>query len=432
MTTLEIQWPDAAAERVRAARGKLSVASEALRRMPFADRLRRVTQVLESWTAIDSPWRRELIGSLAEADSPFHRSTLTEGIDSALRAWDPSAFQALAEREIGALLQPDRTRLAPFETISVLAGGALPMPTLSSILFPLVVGSPVLLRETQQDPVTGKLVARSLAAIDEALAPCLECVRFPHEDEAALAEFLASPCVVATGSNETIRTLRARLRPDQRFVAYGHRFSVAVFGSEILEAPAALQKAAEGLALDIARWDQSGCLSPALLYVVGLDPAERMTVAERLAHELDRVSESLPRGPVSPAAGAAQATERAEARMRAAADPTVRLIEGPDSTVVLEADARPRPAPLGRLIRMHPVESLAALGKALHPFDRQLSNAAIAGFSDREKSQLHFLLETKGINRITAPGTMQTPPIDWPHDGLTILQPLARFIQSEI
>jgi len=35
-----------------------------------------------------------------------------------------------------------------------------------------------------------------------------------------------------------------------------------------------------------------------------------------------------------------------------------------------------------------------------------------------------------GVSRITKPGQLQTPPIDWPHDGMPLLTPIARFIQS--
>ena len=68
MTRLEIDWPDEAAERVRAAEGRLRVAGEALARRPFEDRLAAVASVLEDWTAADSPWRRELADDPKMAD----------------------------------------------------------------------------------------------------------------------------------------------------------------------------------------------------------------------------------------------------------------------------------------------------------------------------------------------------------------------------
>ena len=159
MSDLRIDWPDAAEERVRAAQGRLHRAGEALRERSFGDRLEAVAGVLADWTATDSPWRRELGTALADL-GPFTSGTVREGLDAALGAWSPEDFVRCAERELLA----DGRAVAPFEWTAVLAGGAIPMPTLLSGLLPLVLGSPVLLRETSQDPVTARVLQRSIAA----------------------------------------------------------------------------------------------------------------------------------------------------------------------------------------------------------------------------------------------------------------------------
>lgn len=432
MSKLEILWPDAAEESIRSARGRLVVAGQKLRRWPFEERLRRVSRLVDAWTKPDSPWRRELIQLLSE-EALFTPSTIKEGLDSALRAWSPDDFVHCARRELGSLLQSNRLRLAPFPTISVLSGGELPMPTLSDVFFPLVAGSPVLLRQSSKNAAVTRLLTRSLAEVDEDLARCLEVIQFSYEDDGALAVFLDAPCVVATGSDKTIAHIQSRLRPDQRFVTYGHRFSIAIFGPEILTTTTSIEQAAQGLALDIARWDQMGCLSPVLLYLVGQSIEQRIEVATNLASALESVSERLPRGPLSPAEAVIQSTERAEARMRAATSPENRLYEQDDHfTIVLEGDRISRPAPLKRFLRILPLTLVSELESSLFPFGPHLSNAAIAGFSDREEEAVHTLLERAGISRITHPGQLQTPPIDWPHDGQTAFLPLSRFIQSDI
>ena len=107
------------------------------------------------------------------------------------------------------------------------------------------------------------------------------------------------------------------------------------------------------------------------------------------------------------------------------------LFEGEDYTVVLEADARPRPAPLYRFLRLMPVESLVELERALAPFAGQLSNVAVAGFRAEEERELEARIRRFGASRFTKPGRLQTPPIDWPHDGMPLLTPMARFTQSD-
>jgi hypothetical protein len=181
----------------------------------------------------------------------------------------------------------------------------------------------------------------------------------------------------------------------------------------------------------VARWDQSGCLSPAFVYLVGLDDTARRGVAQHLGRALDSLSEEMPRGAVSKPALATLAIELGEARMRAASDPAVVVIEAHEATLVLEADARPRPAPLHRFLRLHPVDDGAGLVRALEPFRGQLSNVAFAGFPDDARRSLEDALAALGVSRFTAPGQLQTPPVDWPHDGLPLLLPMARFASAD-
>jgi hypothetical protein len=118
------------------------------------------------------------------------------------------------------------------------------------------------------------------------------------------------------------------------------------------------------------------------------------------------------------------------------------LLEGSEHTVTLEIDSRARPAPLHRFIRLMPVESPDALIQALEPFAGKLSNLAIAGFSHEPMTKsatidpadplppdLVARLAHLGVSRITEPGRLQTPPVDWPHDGMPLFTPLARFMR---
>lgn len=449
MTKLEIEWPDESAERVRAAQGRLALAANALRGRSFQDRLDAVTNVLANWTAPDSPWRRELADSLSAA-TPFSAATLTEGLDSALRAWDPERFKACAQREIGSLLADGTVELAPFESVTVLAGGSIPMPTILSSLLPLVVGSPVLLRETSKDPITASLLARSLTAQDEGLARSFESVAFPSDDAVAFEVALKAPCVVATGSDETLASIARRLTPDQRFVPHGHKFSIAAVGAAALRDAAAIAETAEGIALDVARWDQSGCLSPVVVYAVNLASNDVRSLAAAISACLEERSVSMPRGVIEPETLVSIANERSGARMRLAGTDGM-IFEGSEHTVVLEIDAEPRPAPLSRFLRIMPVDSEEMFIRSIERFSGHISCVSIAGLfgiddpptaphtANKRSTDVDFAstesiperLTYLGISRVTKPGRSQTPPIDWPHDGLPVFTPVARFIQSD-
>jgi hypothetical protein len=106
------------------------------------------------------------------------------------------------------------------------------------------------------------------------------------------------------------------------------------------------------------------------------------------------------------------------------------FLEVRDAAVALEADCAPRVHPLHRFLRLVPVPSIADLGAALASLGSTLSNVAIAGFESAERTQLERSLVAQGASRITTPGRLQTPPVDWPRDGLPLFMPLARFVST--
>src|SRR4029453_19158088 len=115
--------------------------------------------------------------------------------------------------------------------------------------------------------------------------------------------FLGPYCGLATGSGAAVARVGARVAPPRRLVGYGHRVSFAALGPALLGDAGALADACARLALDVALWDQLGCLSPVSLLVAG-DAAAARRVGEALAGALARAERELPRGEVSPEGGA--------------------------------------------------------------------------------------------------------------------------------
>jgi hypothetical protein len=333
------------------------------------------------------------------------------------------------EAELGALRRGGDRRLVPFASTSIVLAGAIPIPSLLQPLLSLALRSPVLLRPASRDPVTPRLLAESIGAVDPELGRAIEIVAFPATDTGSLDRFLAAECVVASGSDETIAALTSRTRPSQRVVAYGHRLSIAVVDAEAVEAGAA--SLADAVALDVALWDQLGCLSPVAVYVTGDHPIDAArTLAKALAVSLAARAAALPRGELDATTAATIAHERDAAAMRAAAggDVTVHAGAGTDWTVIAEADARWRPSPLHRFVRVHPVTRDEGLEHALRPAVRHLSSIALAS---RAGTGLAEVVAALPASRVCAPGRLQAPPLDWPHDGRSLLAPLARLQSDE-
>ncbi|MBW2363274.1 MAG: hypothetical protein JRG84_20445 [Deltaproteobacteria bacterium] len=401
-------------EAVREQRDALRRAGERLRRRPFDDTLAVLARVLDAWSDPESSYRRRLEAELPGATG-FSPQTVREGLALALSEWSGDALTTLAHRELPRPVEGAATT-------AVILAGSIPMPSLLSIVAPLALRSPVLVKCASRDTVTPRLVARSLIDADRELGECIALLDVRGDAQSCIDALLEAECVLATGSDETIAALRERMSDPQRLVAHGHRLSLAALGPQACSA-AALPGVAAALARDVALWDQLGCLSPLAVYV----PRDCVVpVGDALAEALARLERVLPRGSIDARSAAAIAAERSEAELRGAAGHATRVLAGSGTswTVVCEAVAAVRPAPLHRFLRIFPVTDAAALLETLRPYASHLAGVALAGFGAAEPD-LTERLRALGASRVCAPGRLQAPPLDWRRDGHSVLASLA-------
>jgi hypothetical protein len=355
-------------------------------------------RILDGWSDPNSSWRAELERELPTATG-FSPQMVREGLRLALAGWTGQALRELVQHEC-----PNEQR----GVSGLLLAGSIPMPSILGLLAPLVVGSSVVAKSASRDPVTPRLVARSVRETDAELGARIEVLEFPGHDRERVAALCDADWVVATGSDETVAQIHAR-----RVVRHGHRLSVAVLGPEACRPVS--DTLADALALDVALWDQLGCLSPVAIYAPQPDE-----VAEALAAALERAESLLPRGSVDARAAALATQERDGAELRAADGQSVRLLAGPTFTVVRESDATPRPSPLHRFVRVPPVDDASGLLAALSPLASRLAGVALAGFG-RDTRAVASRLAGLGASRICPPGRLQAPPLSWPRGGLGVL-----------
>jgi hypothetical protein len=405
---------------LRARLAALRAAGEELRHRPAREVIDALAAVLDRWRDPDGPERRALERDLPGATG-FSPANVREGLSRGLAPWSGDALRALAQRE----LSRDGAFARGHDLTSVLLAGAIPMPALLSVIAPLALRSAALVKTAARDPITAPLVARSIAAVDPQLGRCVEVVGFARADAACMEVFLGADCVLATGSDETIAAVATRIGPHQTLLRHGHRLSIALLGPGACEG-ATLDEATRGLALDVALWDQQGCLSPVAVYAVS-DTVGCRRVGAALARALDEIGRALPRGAVDADAAALFAHERAGAELRAAAGQRVVVHAARDGSwaVVCEPDAAPRPVPLGRFVRVHPFPAPEGLGAALGPLASHLAGVALAGFGGAQ-SEVEAELRAIGATRVCVPGELQSPPLDWPRDGLPALASLVR------
>ena len=419
---------------IREQLAQLREAGAKLRRRPAREVHAALARVFDLFASPDSKWRRRLEQELPGATG-FGFENVREGLARGLARFRGEHFLQLVRAELGDPERLDgapRTLLSGFETTAVVLAGSIPQPSLLALLAPLALRSPVLAKPASRDPVTAPLLAGALAEVDEGLGRCLAIASFGSSDEDCLGALLEADCVTATGSDASIAALAARLQPPRRFIPSGHRLSLAVLGPDALRG-AALEQAAGRIALDAALWDQQGCQSPLAVYAVAGDREAPDRLADALAAALASLELRIPRGAQETAGAAAFRQECEGAELRAAADPAVRLLGGPEKrwAVVRETDAAPRPAPLQRFLRVHPVENAERLLVALRPYAPHLSGVALAGFGAGQDGLARSLAEL-GASRLCPPGELQSPPLAWRQEGRPLLLPLARFTDREI
>ena len=402
-------------------------------------------QLAEDWLKPGCSFR-----SLALEQGPaalgFSRITLELGLDAFFRQWTPAGFNALIEQDLGHLERLDRLVASNPEhrtnRVSIASGpallvhvaaGNLPCPAFLSMALGLLTRSGQFVKCASGTALLPRLFAHSLYQVEPKLGACLEIAEWKggsNELESAL--FAEADCVTATGSDETLQDVRRRIHAKTKFVGYGHRVSFAYIAADAFSG-GNLNRVVERSVTDITAWDQSGCLSPHVIYVQngGLVGAEKF--AEMLAAALARREETEPRGELPVAAAATVAALRSAYELRAANSDETQLWCSKGSTawtVVYEADSRFQLSCLNRFIY---VKSAKNLAEVLHRAEEVRGKTSCVSLAapDHETHSLALELTRWGISRVCPLGQMQNPPLPWRHDGQPALGDLVTWTDWE-
>lgn len=418
-TTVE-QTPDASAAELRETIDRLRLARERLARRPVDSILAALETVVERWLTPRSPWR-ERAESLLPPATGFSPEMVRHALPFMIEPLRAPALAGLLDAELGdrRLLDGAGERLrarSPDVIVHVLSGnlpGLAAVPMAAS----LALKSAALVKAASGDRVFAALWARSIAESDSDLGACLAPVYWRGGERDCEAEaFGRAALVVASGSDAAVADVRARCAA--RFIGHGHKLSFAVVAKEVSRHDDDAAQAAASLAYDVALWDQKGCLSPQMCYVEG-DFETATAFAQRLVAPFRELARRLPPGSATMDEQLAVRRFRQEAEWTGIASAAAAALapEGSlDWTVVVESDARLRPTPLHRSLRVVPFSGDVDLAQALEPSRRCLEAAGVAAPGTRAR-ELSALLSNAGVTRICPLGVMQRPPLSWRQGG---------------
>ena len=395
---------------------------------------------------------RELIACLGRAGESFvnsigdrglRRIAQNAGLSQAMTSevvngmaatWSTEALEQLVQAEFpdprvldGFVPGSGRSVAAAAPGITLhLGAGSVPGVTVTSIVRALLVKSPVLAKPGAGDVALTAAFARHLGRLDSRLGAAAAVLYWPGgtapwarwEQEL----FAAANQVVVYGSDTTIESVRARTPASTRLIEHGHRIGVAVVD------PTGDPRAAPDAARAVALFDQEGCVSTHLFFVLGDRAAARKWSCE-LADALTEIEFALPPGHVPAGEMSPIHQMRGLLAMGAASGRDTELWhrKGLRWTVIMGSLDAFSPAG-GRTAWVIPAADAASCLEALAPQAPVLQTVGIAGIGT-ERQALAEGLARLGATRVVPLREVPFPEAEWLHDGQRPLRELVRWTE---
>jgi hypothetical protein len=369
----------------------------------------------------------------------WNERLVRETLEGMSRTWTHEALTGLVDAELGGAASLDgfvsdplwsgpgqrsRRALGSPVVLQVLAGN-VPGVAITATMRALLVRSGVLCKLPEAEPGLLPLFARLLAAEDPLLGNCVAATWWPGASfPAAWREWARwAGKTVVYGGDVTVEAVRASLPADTDIITYGPKTGIAVV---LADSP---PSAAAGLARDVCAYDQQGCVSPRLVYVVG--DSTRPFVEHLAASLEEHTARHPPPGPTTEEAVAIRAARAAfefggyEGGQSAVECPGESLAW----TILSSEDPAARAESLPRVVWVHHVPDLQTLEEVLRPLQRRIQTLGYSGTEDLKK--LSGLAARLGVSRIAPFGSMAWPPADWRHEGRHQLLPLVNWTDFE-
>jgi hypothetical protein len=386
---------------------RLIQAGAQLRTLSVGDRAGELSRVAEAWLDVDYEPRREA-ERMTVLVHGFSAPVVAEGFDRLFGMFARVALERWMSRHPKPRSSPQLTAVLPADNIP----GVGVHPAMVSLL----AGVPVLVRRTGDDPLL-PFLSQSFRDLSPALSEAFHVMRWNRGDAEEERQALSrADLILVFGSDATVRLFDERY--PGRVRGYGSSLSLAFVAHDQINDPLA----ARALAVDVAIWDQHGCLSPQAVYVEG-SFEDAICFAELLAIEMERIQSEFPARVPSIDESAFLRIFRADLEARMAAGENQRTWlsgRGLDWTVVAYPDPQLRTG-TDRTIPLLPVSRLAEAKQILAHKRHDLQAAGLAAGNSR-REELTRLLHDMGFGFVTELGRMQHPPIDWPNKGRDLLQ----------
>jgi len=367
-----------------------------------------LASTFDRWRERSSPERRNAIAKMA-ASSGWSPQLLDESIDALFAPFSRAALVAFASTllpraRVGGLIMPAN----------------VPGAGMHEIVATLISGAAAIVKTSNREPVFFHAFAQMLKKIDPAIASLLKVITFGRDRE-DLTRMMKEECdfIVALGDDASL----AHLKGAARLFGFGSRTSGALIS---LATPANFAALAMAIARDVTLFEQQGCLSPHHIFIEDAEGAHARDFARWLADALTLLADTLPPTRLSFNSAAAIRRIRERARWRGIGAHDVDVLEGAGMawTVVFDPAARFTISPGYRTVTVSSIRDCDELASRLTPVAGRLEAFALAA-PPLSRARFLDLLADAGVTYVCDPGKLQSPPLNWPHDGGAFLDFIA-------
>jgi Acyl-CoA reductase (LuxC) len=444
--TFKVEVPQLSPAQMMAMAHRVRKASRAhLKAMSVSDIVRVIDTAIARLLDVNNEYRKlleELLPGITGFDAEMVRLGLN-GFLQSFRALQLHRFVAedFANPKILDEFQPQAKQgwskaLGADLTVHVWAGNVPALP-LWSMVSALLVKAGAIGKVSSAEPVFASVFARLLVEIEPGWRDCLAVVWWKGGQENLESSlFPLADVVLAYGGSAALNAIQSRVPSSTRFLAYGHKISFSVISKAALTTRKG-QACARLAALDVARWDQQGCYSPHVIYVLRGGALSPLGFAQMLAGELAALEPKMARRRLSleEASSLASWRESHEIQMlKPSSNLPSRIVLGDrgQAWCVVYSDEvmALSPGPLNRSVLVLAVDSFNEVRDLIQAQAAFLQTVGVA-VSPEELLPLAERLGEVGATRICALGAMTSPEAGWHHDGRFSLLDLVRMIDVE-
>lgn len=358
-------------------------------------------------------WRREGRGVGGEAAFQAVLALWRERLSS---GWMPPASSgfpwAQVKLSLAALVAPQPV-FAPLPSVlggneakvlALICAGNTPLLAWPAMLFALRHGVPLFVKMSSSETLWPQLLKESIDLVSPEAGEKVICDIWPGEDPRTEQLIQLSDAIIAYGSDSSISNLKL-FAEEKPFLGFGHAISIAISGGGNNLLGSIL------LAKDILMYDQQGCLSPQVIFVIG--PEHRESLTQSLVRDLSYFSSRLE---VPPRRDVGQCRRVREATELALMD-GAEVFSGPELRWSVfsypEADFFPEPVGFG-VVSVVALTSFTKLSEVVGSRWSQISWVGFQPFVDAQENRPNT------PQSLCLAGRMQTPPLDWKNGGVDL------------